>query len=344
MHRNARNLWPERQHGRTPLTLFWQQTHTLQVEGHDWVRHRKITAPPFNERNSGLVWAESLRQAQGMLDWWKNHDSKGVKSTALDTRILSLHVLASAGFGTSYSFASAREPSGSAFAMTYREALSLILEYTLVVIAVPKLLLKYPVVPKNWARASQATTEFRRHMTNMLEREKHLISQRAPGAANLMSSLVRGSEEAQQAITPDDKDCTVLKGLTDDEIYGNLFLYNFAGHETTGNLLTYSILLLAAYPQWQAWLAEEIEEVFGGQPYNQAWDYNQFPRLKRCRAVMVSDLPSITSLGVNESKLTVNRWSLSDFTVLSSQFPNTRTITHSFLVSMVKHILYPRIL
>ena len=237
-----------------------------------------------------MVWAESLRQAKEMLDWWKNHDSNGVKSTDKDTRILSLHVLASAGFGKSYPFTSAREPPAPDFLMTYREALSLILEYTLVVIAVPKAFLKLPFVPRNWARASQATTEFQRYMTNMLEREKELISQNVPGAVNLMSSLVRGSEEARQANAESDKDKTVPKGLTDSEIYGNLFLYNFAGHETTGNILTYSILLLAAHPQWQDWLAEEIECVFGDQPCDQAWAYNQFPRLKRCLAVMVIDL------------------------------------------------------
>ena len=61
-------------------------------------------------------------------------------------------------------------------------------------------------------------------MMNMLEREKKLISQRAPGAANLMSSLVRGSEEARQVDAGSYKDNTVPKDLTDAEIYGNLFL------------------------------------------------------------------------------------------------------------------------
>ena len=262
----------------------------LQVEGHDWVRHRKITAPPFNERISAMVWAESLRQAREMLDWWKNHNSNGVMTTDKDTRILSLHVLASAGFGVSNPFASAREPPAPDFTMTYREALSLILEYTLVVIAVPKALLNLPFMPMNWRRASQATTEFQRYMTNMLESEKQLISQKLPGAVNLMSSMVRGSEEARQASAENDQDNSVPKGLTDTEIYGNLFLYNFAGHETTGNILTYSVLLLAAHPQWQDWLAEEIEYVLGDQPYDQAWAYNQFPRLKRCLAIMVSQL------------------------------------------------------
>lgn len=235
-----------------------------------------------------MVWAESLRQAREALDWWKNHDSNGVRTTDKDTRILSLHVLASAGFGMSYPFMTARESPAPGFTMTYREALSLILEYTLVVIVIPKMFLKLPFVPKDWARASQATSEFQRYMTNMLEREKQLISQRAPGAANLMSSLVRGSKEAQQADAESDKGNTVLKGLTDTEIYGNLFLYNFAGHETTGNILTYSILLLAAHPKCQDWLAEEIEYVFSDQAYDQVWAYDQFPRLKRCLAIMVN--------------------------------------------------------
>lgn len=257
------------------------------MEGDDWLRHRKITAPPFNERNSAMVWVESLRQAHEMLDWWTSHDSHGIKSTDKDTRILSLHVLASAGFGLSYPFMSARDPPAPGFTMTYREALSLILEYTLIIIAVPNTLLKLPFMPKSWARAGQATTEYRRHMTNMLENERSLISQRAPGAANLMSSLVRGSEQAQKEHAKEDKENSGPKGLTDSEIYGNVFLYNFAGHETTGNILTYSILLLAAHPQWQDWVADEIRHVLVDQPYNHTWTYQNFRKLKRCLAIMV---------------------------------------------------------
>jgi len=34
----------------------------LSTNGEDWQRHRRITTPPFNERNSNLVWRESLFQ------------------------------------------------------------------------------------------------------------------------------------------------------------------------------------------------------------------------------------------------------------------------------------------
>ena len=37
------------------------------VNGANRQRHRKVTATPFNERNSGLVCKESLCHAQGMM-------------------------------------------------------------------------------------------------------------------------------------------------------------------------------------------------------------------------------------------------------------------------------------
>lgn len=74
----------------------------------------------------------------------------------------------------------------------------------------------------------------------------------------------------------------MLKGLTDTEIYGNLFLYNFAGHEWRT-----AAYFLRPTQKWQDWLAEEIEFVFGDQTHDQVWAYNQFPRLKRYLAIMV---------------------------------------------------------
>ena len=51
------------------------------------------------------------------------------------------------------------------------------------------------------------------------------------------------------------------KGLTVDEIFGNIFVINFTGHDTTANTLAFSILLLAANPEVQYWVAEKLREV-----------------------------------------------------------------------------------
>jgi cytochrome P450 len=40
------------------MTVFG--SNILSTEGSTWQRHRKITAPPFNERNSGYVFSPDL--------------------------------------------------------------------------------------------------------------------------------------------------------------------------------------------------------------------------------------------------------------------------------------------
>lgn len=47
------------------------------VTGSEWQRHRRITAPPFNERNCRLVWDESLDQASQMASHWSSLGPEG---------------------------------------------------------------------------------------------------------------------------------------------------------------------------------------------------------------------------------------------------------------------------
>ena len=45
------------------LNLFG--TNVVTNNGDDWARHRRITTPPFNERNSNNIWKVSLAQTTG---------------------------------------------------------------------------------------------------------------------------------------------------------------------------------------------------------------------------------------------------------------------------------------
>jgi len=75
--------------------------NVVTLEGAEWRRHRKITSPPFTERNNHLVWSESLFQAQTMLTSWMGRDGEkdGRAPTPMkDTMRLSLHVISRAGF------------------------------------------------------------------------------------------------------------------------------------------------------------------------------------------------------------------------------------------------------
>ncbi|OTA92179.1 hypothetical protein M434DRAFT_22024 [Hypoxylon sp. CO27-5] len=105
---------------------------------------------------------------------------------------------------------------------------------------------------------------------------------------NLMSSLVRASQdEAKTSV-----------GLTENEIYGNMFVFNFAGHDTTAHTFTFAIYFLAANPQVQDWVYEELCRVLGDRRPND-WNYStDFPRLKRCLSVMLETVRLYTPVPV----------------------------------------------
>ena len=134
-------------------------------------------------------------------------------------------------------------------------------------------------------------------MTAQYSTELAAFSSGAPASTNLMTQLIRTS------LGPD--------GLSASEVYGNIFIFSFAGHDTTAHTLTFSIYLLAAAPDVQDWIAEELAHVLGDAP-PEAWNYAAaFPRLKRTLALMLETLrlyppvPIAKSTGTTESVLTV---------------------------------------
>jgi len=77
------------------------------------------------------------------------------------------------------------------------------------------------------------------------------------------------------------------KGLTDEEVTGNLFLFLFAGHETTGNALAFSLGLLALYPQVQQEVYVQIKQVIGSRD---SLDYADIEKLKLVLGVFLESL------------------------------------------------------
>lgn len=109
------------------------------------------------------------------------------------------------------------------------------------------------------------------------------------GTGSLMTSFIRAlnTHQTEEATVKGNTRQLPSKGLTVDEIFGNIFVINFAGHDTTANTLAFSMLLLAAHPEVQDWVAEELQEVITDGD-SEKWDYSGlFSSLKRCQAVLV---------------------------------------------------------
>ena len=107
--------------------------NVVSTEGAAWRHHRKLTSPPFSEKNNQLVWMESLAQTQLMLESWVGTDGSKCKEVnyrvAQDAMRLSLHVISRAGFGQEMkwpvgddpmnAFTDEKPPAGHVMSYTY---------------------------------------------------------------------------------------------------------------------------------------------------------------------------------------------------------------------------------
>lgn len=280
------------------------------VTGAEWRRHRRVTASPFNERNNRRVWDEALRQAAQAGRCWSGKAAKGFNTTAADTVAVSLNILATAALGESWDFRPADEAEnekqrgaqgnggGDALASSssYRESLHVLLSSIRTLVVTPKWVYSLPAwcIPSGYlARFVETHRVFGRHMEEMVRQRKADIASgdMRTDDSTFLSALVLKSEEVRRE-EESGKGAGgggVKASLSNDELYGNLFTYNLAGHETTANSLSFAIYLLAAFPEWQEWVREEVDAVYtvseDGQ-VNTAYE-DVFPNLKRCRAFLV---------------------------------------------------------
>lgn len=139
------------------------------------------------------------------------------------------------------------------------------------------------VVPSAWV-SEDLGINTNEHLLNSL---KH-SGAGEPRDHNLMTSLVRASQDEHKT----------SGGLTESEIYGNMFAFNFAGHDTTANTFTFALYYLAAHPEAQDWISEEIQAVFGDREPHM-WNYRaDFHRLKRCLSIMFETMRLYTPVPV----------------------------------------------
>ncbi|KAF1979688.1 cytochrome P450 [Bimuria novae-zelandiae CBS 107.79] len=267
------------------MDLYGRNVDTVNSE--DWSRHRKITAPCFNERVSSFVWDETIRQTQAMVAHWLSQPGARVSRMVDDTRVLALHVLCAAGFGVRQNFHGGVRNPAPGHQLSHRDALMTVLNnlITILIITpqeafVDKVAFLLPPRIKNCLLAFR---EFRQYTDEAIALERKLLSQ-AGGAqkANFISTLIRTSDQAK------DEGFQSTAKLTDDEIKGNIFIFSFAGHDTTANTLAYAFALLSIHPEVQNWIGEEIDEVFRNDADPKYEDTH--PQLKRVLAVMYETL------------------------------------------------------
>lgn len=248
-----------------------------------------MTAPAFNERVSSLVWEEGSRQARLLLDGIYATSARTTQNVTETCQAIAHHVLAYAGFGvrSQHGIDATDLPPGHRLA--YNDALCTVLGNMVLAIVMPARALTSSLAPKRWQKVGLAVEEFSKYMQEILEQERNTIENGGAigniprRSESLTSALIRASEEDKATSGKGSE-----KGLSDDEVYGNMFIFNFAGQDTTANTMAYAIALMAIHPEIQEWVRDEVVVVFS--QHNKQEYEKIFPRLKRVRALMYETL------------------------------------------------------
>ncbi|KAK8073672.1 hypothetical protein PG994_004571 [Apiospora phragmitis] len=265
------------------LSLYGESV--LATEGAVWKNHRKVTAASFNEKNAALVFAESIKQTQGMIDQWLGADGQGnrtIKTVEHDTMALMLHIIGYVGFGLRLlwpgqslppdadarqaKYAALEPPAGHT--LNFTQSLEMTLEKILLLLLTPRWLLKH--LPfKATKVAAEAEDNFVKYLDEFLHDK---IDDVKNGDKEIGMDIM-----GQLARTSYGEDTTSKKGsklpkLSDSEITGNAFIMIVAGHETTANTIHFLLLELANNPAARELLQRDIANIFGDTD-PRSWDY-----------------------------------------------------------------------
>lgn len=233
-----------------------------------------------------------------MLEYWSTQSAAGIPGMQRDIRTITLNVLASTVFKETSEFIGSAhlKMKDLSTAETFRDALFITHYYIIHLMIIPYQYLVGKYVPESLYQIGHAALRLKQIMIELVKKEKAALKDGKTGSGGLVTSLVRAIDH------------TSKRGvLSIDETLGNIFMINFAGLDTTANVLAFTLLRLAGEPEVQHWLHEEIVSVTQGLPVKD-WEYEMFPRLKRCFAVFLETLriyppvnavPKVTASGVH---------------------------------------------
>lgn len=233
-----------------------------------------------------------------MASYWCSQSTAGIPDLQRDTRTVTLNVLASTVFGESSDFIGSAHIANKVLspAESFRDALLLVHYYIIHLMVIPYQYLIMPFVPNALHKIGHAAHCLKTSMEKVVKEERAALRQGKSGTGGLITSLVRAIDHKSDRGT-----------LSLEETLGNIFMINFAGLDTTANVLAFMIMRLAGNPDVQDWLHEEILSVTQGRPI-QDCDYSLYPCFKRCFAVFletlrlyppVTGLPKIASSGMH---------------------------------------------
>ncbi|KAJ8623919.1 hypothetical protein MRB53_032449 [Persea americana] len=232
-------------------------------EGKKWARQRKLANRAFHgEMLKGMI-PTMISSAEIMLDGWRKYEGKEMEVFE-EFRVLTSDVISKTAFGSSYlegkDIFEMLMKLGDATVRNFRK-------------------IRFPVIGKIIRTSDDIESDkldqgMRKSIIKMIRyREEKLKEDSDAYGSGFLGLLVRAYKEADENLR-----------ISLEDVIDECKTFYLGGHETTADLLTWAVLLLAMHTDWQDKARKEVIELFGDKTLT--LDDNSIPKMKMINMVI----------------------------------------------------------
>ncbi|KAF5777779.1 putative secologanin synthase [Helianthus annuus] len=238
----------QKQRGGNPLTKLLVRG-LVDLEGEQWVKHRKIINPAFHmEKLKHMIPAFYVSCSEMIGKWEKllTQESSCEVDVWPHLQTFSSDVISRTAFGSSF------EEGRKIFELQREQARLVIKAANSVYIPGSRFL-----PTKNNKQMKEIDRQVRDSIKSIIN--KRVVAMKAGDASHddLLGILLDSNyKEIKQKGNSN-------FGLSIDDVIEECKLFYFAGQETTGNMLVWTMTLLGQHSEWQTRAREEVLDVFG---------------------------------------------------------------------------------
>lgn len=226
------------------------------ANGLGWSHHRKVVAPAFRYDELKMLTREMIAATEAFVNVWESRirewGGKMEIEAGKEFKSLTADIIARTEFGSNYQ-------KGIQLFEDMDHLKDLIFRFDLLSI-IPGA--SYLPAPSN-LKKRKLRRQIESGLEELVMERRNRVKQNPNESygADLLGLLLAEAEKVEDA------DGKKTRPLTTKEVMDECKTFFFGGHETTATLLTWTFLMIAAYPEWQERArAEAIRVCKGGRP------------------------------------------------------------------------------